>query len=178
MADATPLPPFAEPRVFEPRMADWDGRARRVFAAQGLMSHLGARIAELAPGRCVLATEFAPHLAQQNGFFHAGVTSALADTAGGFAAYTLFAEDANVLTVEFKINLIAPAAGSRMYAVANVIRSGRSLTTCQVDVDVETPVGRKACAVMLMTLIAIEAPLTSRRRSGPARACAPDRTAL
>jgi uncharacterized protein (TIGR00369 family) len=152
--DAETLPPLAEPRAFAPAIADWDVRARRVFSEQGLMAHLGVRIVALAPGACILATDCAPHLTQQNGFFHAGVTSAIADTAGGFAAYTLFAEGANVLTVEFKVNLIAPAFGDRMYASAHVVRHGKRLTTCEVRVDVEHAGTRKPCAVMLQTLIA------------------------
>lgn len=133
----------------------WEARVRASFARQGLMAHLGASIAELKPGRCVLLAEYAEHLSQQNGFFHAGVTSALADSAGGYAGFTLFDAGTDVVTVEFKINLLTPAAGRRIVATGTVLRRGRQLTTCEVRVAVETDAGTKLCATMLQTLMAV-----------------------
>ena len=78
-----------------------------------------------------------PELTQQRGFLHGGVTAALADTAAGFAAYSLMPAGSSPLTVEFKINLIAPAAGERFIASANVVRSGRTLTIVETDVSAE-----------------------------------------
>lgn len=84
-------------------------RVRSSFALQGLMAHLGAELTDVAPGRVVIRLPFRDELTQQNGFFHAGATSAIADSAGGYAGLTLFPAGSSVLTVEYKINLLAPA---------------------------------------------------------------------
>jgi uncharacterized protein (TIGR00369 family) len=104
------------------------------FNRQGLMRHLGVSIHSVAPGQVSLRMPFSPDLTQQHGYFHAGGTSALADTAGGYAGYTLFPANSSVLTIEFKINLLAPAQGDYLLAEGKVIRSGRTLTICQIDV--------------------------------------------
>lgn len=106
---------------------------RGSFARQGLMAHLGARITRLDHGRCELEVDHRPELTQQHGFFHAGVTSALADTAGGYAGLSTFAVTDSVLTVDFGLNLLAPAAGERLVAVGEVVRAGRTLTVCRLD---------------------------------------------
>jgi uncharacterized protein (TIGR00369 family) len=111
---------------------DYAGRVRDSFARQGAMAHLGAVLRSVEPGRVEIDLPFRPQLAQQHGYFHAGMVSAVADSAGGYAAYTLFPADSSVLTVEFKVNLIAPADGERVRAVGQVIRSGRTLTICEL----------------------------------------------
>ncbi len=75
-----------------------------------------------------------PEVTQQHGYFHAGATSAIADSAGGYAAFTLFPEDADVLTVEYKINLLSPAVGDHIEAVGTVLKSARTLTVCRLEV--------------------------------------------
>ena len=120
------------------------------------MQLLRAKIADISPGRCSIELPFRPDLAQQHGFFHAGITSAIADSAGGYAALTLFPPDSEVLTVEFKINLIAPAHGRHLIADANVVRCGRTLTITTVDVSVERDGARIPCALMQQTLIRID----------------------
>ncbi|MBD5633973.1 MAG: PaaI family thioesterase, partial [Candidatus Eremiobacteraeota bacterium] len=115
--------------------ADYEARARESYGRQGAMALLGATIEALAPGQCRIELDFRPELSQQHGYFHAGITSAIADSAGGYAALTLFPPTAEVLTVEFKINLIAPAHGERLIADAQVVRTGRTLTVCTVDVS-------------------------------------------
>jgi len=109
-------------------------RVRDSFDRQGLMRHLGATLAEVAPGRVCIRMPYAETLTQQHGYFHAGATSAIADSAGGYAGMTLFPEGSSVLTVEFKVNLLAPAQGDYLEAVGTVIRTGRTLTICQLDV--------------------------------------------
>lgn len=109
-------------------------RIQDSFVRQGLMQHLGASLDSVEPGKVVLRMPFSTQLTQQHGYFHAGGTSALADTAGGYAGFTLFPEDSSVLTIEFKINLLAPAQGDYLLAEGRVIRSGRTLTICQIDV--------------------------------------------
>ncbi|MEU5346565.1 PaaI family thioesterase [Streptomyces sp. NPDC020766] len=109
-------------------------RIRASFERQGLMGHLGARIDHIAPGRVHIVLPGRPEMTQQHGYFHAGATSAIADSAGGYAAFTLFPEDTSVLTVEYKINLLAPAAGDHIEAVGTVLKSGRTLTVCNLEV--------------------------------------------
>jgi uncharacterized protein (TIGR00369 family) len=141
---------------FEPSDDAWEQRVRESFGRQGAMRLIGASIASLAPGRCTIALPFRPELAQQHGYFHAGISSAVADSAGGYAALTLFPANSEVLTVEFKINLLAPALGDTLVAEAGVVRSGRTLTVCGVDVHVERNGSRFPCALMQQTLIRID----------------------
>ncbi|MFJ1455590.1 PaaI family thioesterase [Nocardia sp. N2S4-5] len=109
-------------------------RIRESFERQGLMRHLGARLTHIAPGRVHIALPNRPEVSQQHGYVHAGATSAIADSAGGYAAFTLFPENASVLTVEYKINLLAPAAGEYLAADGEVVKSGRTLTVCRLEV--------------------------------------------
>jgi uncharacterized protein (TIGR00369 family) len=104
------------------------------FARQGLMGLLGARLELVAPGRVHVVLPHRAEVCQQHGYFHAGATGAIADTAGGYAAYTLFPEGTTVLTVEYKLNLLAPAVGDHLEAVGTVLRPGRTLTVCRLEV--------------------------------------------
>ncbi len=146
---------MSERHAFEAAHPDWERRVRDSFARQGAMVLLGATIDDLTPGTCAVVAAYRPELSQQNGFFHAGVTSALADSAGGYAALTLFPADSEVLTVEFKINLIAPAHGDALRARGEVVRSGRTLTVCRVDVEVVRDGAASVCAVMQQTLMRV-----------------------
>jgi uncharacterized protein (TIGR00369 family) len=97
------------------------------------MRHLGARITHIGQGCVRIELPSRPEVTQQHGYVHAGATSAIADTAGGYAAFTLFPPDTAVLTVEYKINLLAPAEGERIEAVGTVVKSGRTLTVCRLE---------------------------------------------
>ncbi len=119
------------------------------------MAHLGAALETVEPGRVAIALPFRPELSQQHGFFHAGVISTIADSAGGYAGFTLFPEDTAVLTVEFKVNLVAPADGERAIAIGEVLRSGRTLTVCRLDAWVEKSGKRTHCATGLQTLMRV-----------------------
>ena len=105
-------------------------RVRCSFARQGAMALFGAELAHLAPGEVDIAAAFQDALTQQHGFFHGGVVSALLDTACGFAALTRMAPGTAVLSVEFKLNFLRPAAGPRLLARGRVVRVGRQLTVC------------------------------------------------
>jgi uncharacterized protein (TIGR00369 family) len=107
---------------------------RASFERQGLMRTLRASLESIEPGRVVVRVPFDVALTQQDGFFHAGITSTIADTAGGYAGYSVFAPGAAVLTVEFKINLLRPAIGEYLEAVGQVIKAGRTLTITQAEV--------------------------------------------
>ncbi|MGW6896766.1 PaaI family thioesterase [Streptomyces sp. NBC_01727] len=134
-------------------------RVQDSFDRQGLMAHLGARITHIGPGRVHIVLPGRPEVTQQHGYFHAGATSAIADTAGGYAAYTLFPEDTEVLTVEYKINLLAPAVGTYIEAVGTVLKAGRTLTVCQLEVFGITDGGeRKLVANGQQTLIRVKRP--------------------
>jgi uncharacterized protein (TIGR00369 family) len=138
---------------FEPQDPAWESRVKASFARQGLMKTLNAELLDLAPGRCTIRSTYRDGLGQQHGFFHAGVASTIGDSACGYAAYTLFPPDTDVLSAEFKINLLAPAQGRELVATAEVIRKGRRLSVClaRIEVDPETAGGRP-CAIMLATI--------------------------
>ncbi|MEV6171539.1 PaaI family thioesterase [Streptomyces sp. NPDC051954] len=133
-------------------------RIRASFDRQGLMSHLGARVAHIGPGRVHIVLPSRPEVTQQHGYFHAGATSAIADSAGGYAAFTLFPENTEVLTVEYKINLLAPAVGDHIEAVGTVLKSGRTLTVCQLEVFGVQDGRRKLVANGQQTLIRVNRP--------------------
>jgi uncharacterized protein (TIGR00369 family) len=109
-------------------------RIRDSIGRQTLLSTLGVTVAEVAVGRVVLDLPYRPDLCQQNGYVHAGAITALADSACGYAALSLMPEDRDVLTVEFKVNLLSPARGDRFRATGEVVRAGRTLTVCSAEV--------------------------------------------
>ncbi|MFJ9924126.1 PaaI family thioesterase [Streptomyces rubiginosohelvolus] len=134
-------------------------RIRDSFDRQGLMAHLGARITHIGPGRVHIVLPARPEVTQQHGYIHAGATSAIADSAGGYAALTLFDEDSEVLTVEYKINLLAPAAGTHLEAIGTVLKPGRTLTVCQLEVHgIQDDSTRKLVANGQQTLIRVNRP--------------------
>ncbi|MGK9169448.1 PaaI family thioesterase [Inquilinus limosus] len=120
------------------------------------MRTLGASILHIAPGVVDIALSASPSVSQQHGFIHAGAVSAIADTAAGYAALTLMPPGAGVLTTEFKINLLAPAAGERIVARGRVVKAGRTLTVAQTEVFAETAGTQKLVALLTATLMAIE----------------------
>ncbi|WP_405524540.1 PaaI family thioesterase [Streptomyces canus] len=131
-------------------------RIQASFDRQGLMTHLGARITHIGAGRVHIMLPARAEVSQQHGYVHAGATSAIADSAGGYAALTLFPEDAEVLTVEYKINLLAPAVGDHLEAIGTVLKSGRTLTVCQLEVyGVQDHGERKLIANGQQTLIRV-----------------------
>jgi len=127
------------------------------FERQGLMRHLGARLTQVTSGRVHIELPHRPEVTQQHGYFHAGATSTIADSAGGYAALTLFPDDAEVLTVEYKLNLIAPGEGDYLEAVGTVLKSGRTLTVCRLDVFAVHAEQRTIVAAGQQTLIRVPA---------------------
>jgi len=130
-----------------------EAKVRASFSGQTLMTTLGAEIQTLAPGACSVAAPILPGARQQHGAGHAGLTFALGDSAAGYAALTLFKPEDEIMTVEMKINLLAPAIGDRLIAEGRVVRPGRRLTVVQSEVFAETASGRKLVALMLGTMI-------------------------
>ena len=135
--------------------AAYESRVRESFSRQGLMKNLGAKIVLVEAGRAEIHVPYREDLTQQHGYFHAGVCGAIADTACGYAAYTLMPADSSVLTVEFKVNLLAPAEGQKLMARARVLRSGRTLKICGADVYVEKGGEEVHCATMLATIMCL-----------------------
>ena len=142
--------------------ADVVGRVRASFARQGAMATIGAELADVAAGRVAISLAIEPRLSQQHGFLHAGVVVAALDSACGYAALTLMPADMEVLTAEFKVNLLAPAGGDRLVAEGQVVRAGRTLTVCRGDAFTEG-VERAHVATMLATIIGRPARLDRRR---------------
>lgn len=131
-------------------------RIRDSFARQGLMRLLGAELAGVKAGLVTIRLPFKPDLTQQHGYFHAGGTASIADSAGGYAGFTLMPDGSSVLTVEFKLNLINPAQGDWLEATGRVVKPGRTLTVCQLDVWGVTPARRIHVATGLQTLICVQ----------------------
>ena len=117
------------------------------------MKHLGAELVALGPGTAEIRATFRPELTQQHNYFHAGVSGTIADSACGYAAYTLMPADSSVLTVEYKINLLAPADGEELIARAHVVRSGKTLKVCSADVFVRKDGVENHCATMIATVM-------------------------
>jgi uncharacterized protein (TIGR00369 family) len=118
----------------KPEDANFEQRVRASFAKQRLMETIGAAIHSIAPGRVTLRLPFRDDLTQQHGFLHAGTIAAVADSACGYAALSLMPTDAAVLSIEFKVNMLAPARGEALLARGEVIRAGRTVMVCRADV--------------------------------------------
>jgi uncharacterized protein (TIGR00369 family) len=140
---------------FEPLDPAWEAKVRDSFGRQSFMREIGARVAKAEPGRVEIELPYREALTQQHGFFHGGVTSAIADSAGGYAALSLFPPGSSVLTVEFKINLLAPARGEKLRAIGQVIRPGRTLTVCELKVFAIADREEVLCAAGQQTLICL-----------------------
>jgi uncharacterized protein (TIGR00369 family) len=139
----------------EPAGPEIQARIRASFERQGLMRHLGARLGDIEPGRVQIVLPSRPEVTQQDDYIHAGATSAIADSAGGYAAFTLFPANTVVLTVEYKINFVAPTVGDHLEAIGTVLKSGRTLTVCQLEVFAVQGVSRSLVAVGQQTLICV-----------------------
>lgn len=119
------------------------------------MQLLGAELVAVRAGEVEIALPFRPDLTQQHGYLHAAAITAIADSACGYAALSLMPAGAEVLSVEFKVNLLAPAAGRRFVARSRVLRAGRTLTVCSAEVTAEGAQGDKLVAAMQATMIAL-----------------------
>jgi uncharacterized protein (TIGR00369 family) len=138
---------------FTPKHAEFAARVRDSFARQGAMALIGAELLRVEPGEVDIGVAFRPELGQQHAFFHGGIVGMIADSAGGYAGFSLMPADASVLTVEYKINLLAPADGERLIARGRVVRAGRTLTVATVDVAVIRSGAETPCATVLQTLM-------------------------
>ena len=128
-------------------------RARESLGRQALMKTLGAEMVHVGLGEVDRGLRHSEELCQQNGYLHAGAPASIADSVNGYAAFTLSPAHSDVLTVEFKINLLAPASDARFLATGRVLRPGRTLSVCLAEVYGLAEGGRRLIATMLSTVI-------------------------
>ena len=140
---------------FEAKDPDFAERVRKSFDAQGIMDHIGATLTLIEPGVCEIELPYSDAVSQQHGFFHGGVIGTIADSAGGYAAFGLMDAEDGILTVEYKLNLMAPADGDLLVARGQVVRAGRTLTVARAEVGVVKNGVEVACAAMQQTLMRI-----------------------
>ncbi|MBK6400586.1 MAG: PaaI family thioesterase [Rhodocyclaceae bacterium] len=138
---------------FEPKDPLWEEKVRESFERQGAMHLLGATISDVWPGGCEIRLPFRQDLTQQHGFFHAGITATAMDSAAGYAGFSLMPHNTSVLSVEFKLNLLAPADGELLVAVGEVIKPGKNLIVTRGDAWVFKGAKRTHCAMMQQTLM-------------------------
>lgn len=142
-------------RQFEPKDPDFKQRVTRSFDDQAVMKTLDARLIAVEPGEVQIEIPYQASLTQQDGFIHAGISSTIMDSACGYAAFTLMPAEARVLTIEFKINLLAPAAGERFRAHGRVRKPGRSIFVSESELYAQADGEEKLIATMAGTLMAI-----------------------
>jgi uncharacterized protein (TIGR00369 family) len=140
-----------------PQDPDFEARVRRSFALQAAMATIGARLVRVAAGEVDVELPFRADLTQQNGFLHAGMVTAVMDSACGYAAFTLMPADAGVLSIEFKVNLLAPAQGERIVARGRVVRAGRTISVCQGDAFAIRGGEERHVATMTATMMTVAA---------------------
>jgi uncharacterized protein (TIGR00369 family) len=129
---------------------------KRSFAKQTIMGLIGAELSRVEPGLIEITLPYRSDLAQQHGYLHAGIVTTIADSACGYAAYSLMPPDSEVLSVEFKVNLLRPAKGKTFLAVAEVVKAGKTLTVVRADVfGMDHEGQRELIATMLGTMICI-----------------------
>lgn len=138
---------------FKPVDPDFEARVRDSFGRQPAMDLIGARLSVVAPGHCEIELPHRPDITQQHGFVHGGIVGMIADSAAGYAAFSLFPADSTVLTVEYKLNLMAPADADRLVARSLVTRTGRTLTICTLDVFAHKAGRITHCATGLATMM-------------------------
>lgn len=146
--------------AFEVQDSAFEARVRGSYARQRVMQAIGASLTRVTPGEVEIVLPFRQDLTQQHGFLHAGIVSTIADSACGYAAYSLMPADAAVLTVEYKVNFLSPAQGDRMIARARVTKPGRTVTVCTCDVFAMKNGQERIVATMLATI------MTVREREG------------
>jgi uncharacterized protein (TIGR00369 family) len=139
-----------------PRDPDFEGRVRASYARQAAMATLGARLVRVDPGHVEIELPFRAELTQQHGFLHAGIVTSVMDSACGYAAMSLMERGVAVLSVEFKVNLLAPARGDLFRAIGRVVRAGRNLTVVAGELRAVDGAGEGALVAMMTgTMMAV-----------------------
>ncbi|MBX2829041.1 MAG: PaaI family thioesterase [Flavobacteriaceae bacterium] len=141
---------------FTPKDPNFREKVKDSFRRQRFMELIGAELTSIEAGSCEIRLPYREDLTQQHGFFHAGVIGTIADNTAGYAGYSLMEVNASVLTVEFKLNLLAPGKGEALIAKAQVLKSGRTLTVCRCEVYAVNEGKEKLCAAAQVTLIQLQ----------------------
>ena len=144
-----------ERKTLVPQDPTYEARVRASFARQRFMETLGARLVRVEPGLCEIELGYREDLTQQHGYLHAAVSTAIADSAGGYAAYTLMPAGSSVLAVEFKINLLEPAQGERFVGRGRVVRTGKRLSVCELEVEAWSEGRMARCLFGLQTVMCL-----------------------
>lgn len=140
---------------FKPIDPNYETRVRSSFEKQGIMKTIGAALTKVEPGEVVIEFSYDTSLTQQHGYIHAGVATAVVDSACGYAALTLMPPDSEVLTIEYKVNFMSPAKGERFKGIGKVLRTGRTITVCSGDVVAIENGKEKVVATMLATMMSV-----------------------
>jgi len=140
-------------QVFTPQDSAFEERVRASFARQRVMSTIEAQLMSVSPGEVIIELPFRADLTQQDGYLHAAIVTAIADSACGYAAHSLTPAGSGILTVEYKVNFVAPAAGRTFTAYGRVTKPGRTLTVTTGEVVANTDTGPKTVAIMLATMM-------------------------
>ncbi len=142
-----------QPTDFQPRNPDFLARTTRAFIEQEFMGFLGARLDHVGPGEVDIRLPWRDGLSQQHGYFHGGAIGAIADVAGGFAAFSLLAARDSILTVEYKVNMLAPGMGEALIARGRVLRPGRRLSVAEARIFSLKDGHERLCATALGTFM-------------------------
>ena len=151
--------------VFEPKDPDFEARCAESFRRQQFMATIGAELVRIGPGTCEVTLPYSDAISQQHGYFHGGVIGTLADIAAGYASFSLMPADASILTVEYKLNLVAPGKGERLVARGTVLRPGRTLTVAESNIYAVAGGEESLCAIALATMMCLHG-----KSDGPADA--------
>ena len=139
--------------TFIPKDTDFVNKVKDSFARQKFMGLINAELFKVEPGFCEIHVPYDVNITQQHSFFHAGIVGTIADNAAGYAAFSLMDKNSSILTVEFKLNLVAPADGDLLIGRSNVLKYGKTLTICRSDVFIVKGGVEKLCAASQSTLI-------------------------
>ncbi|AXT20720.1 hotdog fold thioesterase [Flavobacteriaceae bacterium AU392] len=142
--------------TFAPKNINYKNKVKDSFDRQKFMQLINAKLIDVKPGYCEIQIPYDINLTQQHGFFHAGIISTIADNAAGYASFSLMDENSSILTVEFKLNLIAPGKGDMLIGKANVLKNGKTLTICRSEVYIVKNGIEKLCAAAQSTLIELK----------------------
>ncbi|HKJ16962.1 MAG TPA: PaaI family thioesterase [Xanthomonadales bacterium] len=146
---------MSQPSSFEPRDPHYKARVTESFGRQPAMSTLGASLVSVEPGMVEIELAYSPEITQQHGFVHAGIVSAVIDSACGYAALSLMPENTGVLSIEFKVNLMAPAQGDRFRAIGRVRKAGRTIYFAEGELIACHKGSEKVVATLVSTLMCV-----------------------
>jgi uncharacterized protein (TIGR00369 family) len=156
-------------RTFDTPDKEFEAKIRNSFPHQGVMQALGGQLMAVKPGFVEIHLPFSDLVSQQHGFFHGGIVATVADSASGYAAYTVLEPGEEALSAEFKINFLSPARGSSLIARGSVIKAGRTLVITEATVSVIRDGNEIECALMMHTLARVKHVKSGQANGQPVR---------